>query len=70
MHQIKTRPNSYQKKWYMEEREAKQFALTIWEAVNEGYAYFEPYLSGRESLSVWNFLNAHLLKRVANKLRK
>lgn len=62
--------NAYQKKWYMEEWEAKQFALTIWEAVNEGYAYFEPYLSGRESLSVWNFLNAHLLKRVANKLRK
>ena len=67
---METYRNAYQKKWYMERWEAKQFALTIWEAVNEGYAYYEPYLSGREPLSFRDRLDSGLLKRVKNKLRK
>ena len=67
---LKTYQNVYRKKWYMEDWEAKQFALTIWEAVNEGYDYYEPYLSGREPLSLREYLNSRFVKRVTNKLRK
>ena len=67
---METYQNVYQKKWYMEKWEAKQFALTIWEAVNEGYAYYVPYLSGREPLSFRDRLDSGLLNRVINRLRK
>ena len=67
---MKAYADAYQKKWYMERWEAKQFALTTWEAVNEGYDYYEPYLSGREPLFLHDCLNSHFLKRVMNKLRK
>ena len=60
---FKAYSKAYMKKWYMERWEAKQFSLTIWEAVNEGYLYFEPYLSGREPLFIREYLSPHYLRR-------
>lgn len=54
----------YHKKWYMEEWEAKDFALTIREAVNDGYAYFEPYLSGRKPLFARDYFSLHFIRSV------
>lgn len=67
---IKAYVDAYQKKWYMEEWEAKDFALTIREAVNDGYVYYEPYLSGIKPLFFRDYLDLRLLKRVVNKLKK
>lgn len=66
---LQTYQDVYQKKWYMERWEAKQFALTIWEAVNDGYSYYEPYLSGRKPLFACDYLKPRLLNRVVNKLK-
>ncbi len=52
----------YHKKWYMEEWEAKDFALTIREAVNDGYAYFEPFLSGRKPFLVRDYFSLNFFR--------
>lgn len=67
---FKAYSTAYQKKWYMERWEAKQFALAIWEAVNEGYSYFEPYLSGREPFLVRDYINPHNWKSAIKQLLK
>lgn len=60
---LKTYSNTYQKKWYLERWEAKDFALAIWEAVNDGYSYYEPYLSGRQPIFGKDCLSLRFLKR-------
>lgn len=61
---FKVYSNAYQKKWYMEEWEAKDFALAIREAVNDGYSYFEPYLSGKKPVLLKDYLSLRFLKRL------
>ena len=61
---FKAYSNAYQKKWYMEEWEAKDFALAIREAVNDGFSYYEPYLSGRRPFLFRDYLSLRLLKRL------
>ena len=52
----------YHKKWYMEEWEAKDFALTIREAVNDGFTCYEPYLSGRKPLFARDYFSLHFIR--------
>lgn len=64
---FKAYKDAYQKKWYMEEWEAKDFALTIREAVNDGYTYFEPYLSGKKPFLITDYFNLRFIKRLIRK---
>ena len=54
----------YHYKWYMEDWEVKHFSNTIWEAVNEGYDYFENYLNGQQPFLPEHYFNYHYWKRI------